>query len=284
MNLEELRSVRNTERQRDSLQELRPSFYQEVGEYIGNLEDERDRLAAESANPFSEPEVSRLTDEIETAKDVAEAVYERRMGKLVKQASLAAAGLSADAEGLTEEEQALFADLVERIESNKAEVLAVVDGADSTEPGADTMESATPPPPPDEPVNETAPPPDESGVSIADAMGSDVIEADGSVRDEDRSGSDAANVEGDGPRDDETPPPPPEERSQSERDPAQSEPNGSKRESDDIDRVTVQITTDVGSILGVDDREYTLASDDVVTLPEANADPLIERDAAKPLE
>ena len=51
-----------------------------------------------------------------------------------------------------------------------------------------------------------------------------------------------------------------------------------------VDRLTVRITQDVGSILGVDDREYTLECDDVVTLPEQNAEPLVDRDAAEPLE
>ncbi|MFC6794065.1 hypothetical protein ACFQFH_06520 [Halobaculum halobium] len=40
----------------------------------------------------------------------------------------------------------------------------------------------------------------------------------------------------------------------------------------------------MGQILGVDEREYELASDDVVTLPTANADPLLQRDAAEPIE
>jgi len=44
-------------------------------------------------------------------------------------------------------------------------------------------------------------------------------------------------------------------------------------QADDVDRTTVRITSDIGDILGVDDREYTLSSDDVVTLPEQNAAP-----------
>jgi len=46
----------------------------------------------------------------------------------------------------------------------------------------------------------------------------------------------------------------------------------------------VLITDDVGAILGVDDREYDLAADDVVTLPAANAEPLIEQGVAERLE
>jgi len=50
-----LRSVQSKERQKDSLQNLRPSFYQEVGDYIADLEDERDRAAERADNPFSAP-------------------------------------------------------------------------------------------------------------------------------------------------------------------------------------------------------------------------------------
>jgi DNA replication factor GINS len=51
-----------------------------------------------------------------------------------------------------------------------------------------------------------------------------------------------------------------------------------------VDRRTVRITDDVGEIFGVDQREYDLSTDDVVTLPADNADPLVEQDAAEPLE
>ncbi|MFC6729727.1 hypothetical protein ACFQDG_13835, partial [Natronoarchaeum mannanilyticum] len=52
----------------------------------------------------------------------------------------------------------------------------------------------------------------------------------------------------------------------------------------DEDRTTVRITEDVGEIFGVDEREYELSAEDVVTLPETNAEPLIERDAAERLD
>ncbi|AFZ74816.1 hypothetical protein [Natronobacterium gregoryi] len=279
MNLDELRSVQSKERQKDSLQNLRPSFYQEVGEYIADLEAERDQVAERADDPFSSPEVSRLTDEIETAKDVVEAIYERRMGKLVKQASLAAAGMAADDEGLTAEEADLFADLVDRIESNKGRVLDVLEEAqvdtdtekprsvDSTRPSSELStdvssarpEDDAPPAPPQEPPepaleSEDAPDP-AGGVSAADVMGGEPDPID-----------DVADSDGET---DET-----ESRQESD---------GSIDDAD-VDRVTVRITRDVGPILGVDDREYTLSTDDIVTLPEQNADPLVEQEAAEPLE
>jgi DNA replication factor GINS len=50
------------------------------------------------------------------------------------------------------------------------------------------------------------------------------------------------------------------------------------------DRTTVRITDDVGSILGVDERTYDLAHDDVVTLPDPNAGALVESGAAERID
>ena len=51
-------------------------------------------------------------------------------------------------------------------------------------------------------------------------------------------------------------------------------------QSESIDRTTVRITESVGAILGVDEREYMLTREDVVTLPTANAEALLSQDAA----
>ncbi|OVE84154.1 hypothetical protein [Natronolimnobius baerhuensis] len=312
MNLDELRSVQSKERQKDSLQNLRPSFYQEVGQYISDLEDERDQAAERATNPFSSPEVSHLTDEIETAKDVVEAIYERRMGKLVKQASLAAAGMAADDEGLTAEEADLFDDLVERIESNKTRVLDVLEGvepavadpeldddvppasqsdtvpdsglenAPARTPGdgdappvppreQESSDGETPEPPVDTPSEESS-----SGVSPADVMGGDSGTSPGAETDTD-AGEPAP------------PTPPTDESAPEPSPPASEEPrttdsSGESTSESALERVTVRITQDIGPILGIDDREYTLSSDDIVTLPEQNATPLLEQDAAESLE
>ncbi|MCU4971632.1 hypothetical protein OB955_02615 [Halobacteria archaeon AArc-m2/3/4] len=336
MNLDELRTVQSKERQKDSLQHLRPSFYQEVADYISDLKAERERVADAADDPFSSPEVGRLTDEIETAKDVVEAIYERRMGKLVKQASLAAAGMPANDEGLTAEEQDLFEDLISRIESNKGRVLDVLEGSASSSSEAETetasesnpdtahspdssvdrtagpddvspesvtpeseSESNVPPTPPQEPpmddpdgggVKSETPARDDTAtdtsVSAADVMGGDVPSSRTNAADSDAdsvpSDSDS-NSSGDHERKttDE-----PADSAAADVDTADSGSNVDVDSDTDrtVDRVTVRITRDVGSILGVDDREYTLSNDDVVTLPEQNATPLVERDAAEQLE
>ncbi|QCC47151.1 DNA replication complex subunit Gins51 [Halobellus limi] len=346
MNLDELRSVRRTERQKDSLQHLRDSFYEDVAAYIAERKAERRRAADAAEDPFADPEVGQLTDEIETAEDVVEAIYERRVGKVVKLASFAAADMSADTDGLTAEERELFENLVSRIKQNRRNVLDVLagEGGDATtgESSAETggpqsasagspSEAAASPTDPesadptasepadpqvtegqaDAPTDPKAASPDDV---LADAMG-------GNERpDGDASPSDATDDEptesprdasgGDRPEDvpPDLPPDAPPDATASETpvigdsgvdgESGQGEPrtdgapgrveNGRDSagagEADPTERVTLRITEDVGAILGVDEREYDLESEDVVTLPTTNAGPLIERDAAERLD
>lgn len=133
MNLDELRSTQEKERRKDSLQHLRDSFYEHVAAYIADLRASRDRRAERINNPFADEEISQLSDEIDTAEDVAEALYERRVGKVVKLASFAAADMPVDEEGMTALERALYEDLVARIKQNKQDVLNVLAGEGPTE-------------------------------------------------------------------------------------------------------------------------------------------------------
>lgn len=288
MNLDELRTVQSKERSKDSLQHLRESFYADVADYIEELKDRRDRAAERSDDPFDDPEVNRLTDEIHTAEDVVEAVYERRVGKVVKRASLAAAGMPADDEGLTNEERELFAELVERIEENKAEVLDILAGettADSATTDSTTADAATPDAAPagsgaadPTPDPGDAPAPSED-VSPADVMGggdpaaSSAAGADASASNAEsepaRPDADEATAVAGGPDDADA---------ESDEDDTDDPTEGLE------ERTTIRITRDVGEIFGVDERTYELASEDVVTLPEENAGPLVERGAAEKLE
>jgi DNA replication factor GINS len=288
MNVEELRSVQRTERQKDSLQHLRDSFYRDVADYIAERKEKRERVAAAADDPYSSPDVKRITDEIETAEEVVESIYERRIGKIVKRATFAAAGMATEDEGLTAEERDLFDDLVARIESNRETVLdtlagevvdddpadAAADGrADEPAPGRvdpDPDLEASPDSGEASDVPDEAPDPDDL---LAEAMGGEA--------------SDGADA-----------PAPPESPTTDGGDPvapaatpatgepgpeADADPSTPAAESD-TDRTTLRITRDVGEIFGVDEREYDLASEDVVTLPTPNAEPLLERDAAERLD
>ncbi|WP_267639955.1 hypothetical protein [Haloarchaeobius amylolyticus] len=338
MNLNELRSALDTERQKGGLQQLRDSFYQEVAEYVEELKTKRESKAAEADDPFSSPEIQRLTDEIETAKNAAESLYERRLGKLVKQASLAAADMAnaEQVQGLTAEERQLYDDLVSRIEENKAHMLDVVAGEAETTPaaraadegeGAGADVGATDDVPDPDPAPEFDPDPatdppateEQTGTSTPDQPADDeddvrsdpdisaaearaVADADTGSATED-GGVSAADVMGDTAGDETTaggdePAPqgtPPQEPIDEgagddgavpsrEADGGSEAAAGADATDEDLDRTEVLITRDVGDIFGVDEREYSLSADDVVELPSANADPLVERDAAKRLE
>ncbi|WP_281194175.1 hypothetical protein [Halorubrum sp. F4] len=364
MNLDELRSVQAKERRKDSLQHLRDAFYDDVAGYVSDLRAARDRRANQVDNPFSDDDVRRMSDELETAEEVAEALYERRVGKVVKLASFAAADMSVETEGMTTQERALFDDLVARIRANKSEVLATLAGevppagdgeippnppnedgptghSTASDAGGSPAEEADSRPESETPSASDVPPasgesetdvhvsraaevdaapsrdaeedvPPESAPDpdvLAGAMGGGSTEPsdDGSSSDRieptdaNASTSDAepgtASTDG-GPTPVDPDPAPPgapgvdgsnDDRSKSVA--TGSDPSGSdgspataQTDTPTIDRETVRITRDVGEIFGVDEREYDLASEDVVTLPAANADPLVQRDAAERID
>jgi DNA replication factor GINS len=262
MKLRDLREVQNRERSTDSLQELPDSFYEEVGEYIQQLKDERERAAERAEDPFDDPDVNRVTDEIETAEQVAEAIYERRVGKIVRQASFAAADMASEEDGLTTEERRLYDDITDRITDNKGHVLDVLAGdseqqseeeTETTERDESAGEERVDPDPAPDPSTrehtggeETRSPPESPEVGAADLMGSESSTAE-----------EETPVEAGG-------------------EPA--------ADGGTATRSTVRVTSDVGEVFGVDERVYTLESEDVVSLPEKTADALVAKDAAEPLE
>ena len=334
MNLDELQSVQARERQSSDLQHLRPSFYREVGEFVERLSEERARAVEAAEDPFSSPEVRRLTDDIETAEGTVEAIYERRVGKVVKKASIAAAGMPADDDGLTDEEEELFEDLVARIERNREAVLSATDGEGpsvscSVDPGAGAGEDAdatagADAASPADPGRDSSPVESDPSPAGADAADADVSAAD-------LMGTDAASSDGtttDGPADAAPPTasasadPDPGSLDEPPASPADDSPTptaSAKRAEADTDtdtgpgpgadadagngtdnrtagtvdddgssipglpRTTVRITDDVGEVVGADDRDYDLGAGTVVTLPEPNADVLVDKDAAKRL-
>lgn len=302
MDVEELQSARSRERRTDSLQPLSESFYTDAGAFVRELRAERKQVADAVDDPFDSSEVRRLTNSIETAENTVEAIYERRVGKVVKLASLEAAGMSTDDDGLTPEERDLFVSLVDAIERNRANVIEhlaneagsgpdVRDDADDTD--SDRLASGTDDSP--EPTTHGAGDPtvakrtgtrgkkevgsDDADAttattdapSTADAMGAPVGTVDGSDRDPDEALI-SANGAGAG------------VETASGGDVADDDRQPDSRSPNDTERTTVRITRDVGEIVGVDQRVYDLAAEDVITLPAANAGPLVERDAADRLD
>jgi DNA replication factor GINS len=308
MNLDELRTVQSKERRKDSLQHLRDSFYGDVAGYIADLKAERSAAAEEADDPFSSPEVSRLTDEIETAEEVVEAVYERRVGKVVKLASFAAADMPVDEDGMTAEEKALFEDLVTRIGKNKENVLAILAGkrdpadvssdTESTTTAADMVAPDGSRPEADDVGRATETPEADSatGGVLADAMGGDTAPDDAEADAVQSAAEDGSDSTASHTPVDPEPAPPGAVSESPDTEPDSSADTADATETtdgstvaaddarDDTERTTVRITKDVGEIFGVDEREYDLATDDVVMLPTTNAEPLIEREAAEKLD
>ena len=371
MELEEIQSARSRERRTDSLQPLADSFYTEAGEFITELRAKRTEIAAEADDPFDSSEVRRLTNSIETAENTVEAIYERRVGKVLKLASLDAAGMSTDDDGLTPEERDLFGTLTDAIERNRRQVIegiatseadtgtsataeaiegeptAASDQAPDTDTGADADDArgaeaprADPDRAPEAPEPSTEEPADDrvrnaiaddvrteetrdrngnghgdgdgkaEPMGAADAMGAPAGTASEPGADPDRetaggtSTVDSRPEEARGTRDDSPDPAgaseppagakakgngdsPPEngdrtgDAGRENRTPPR---DGPSEGTETTDRQTVRITRDIGEIVGIDERVYELASEDVVQLPAANAKPLVDRDAAERLE
>ena len=300
MNLDELQSVQSRERQTDSLQQLRASFYEDAAAFVHDLREQRDKAAEKAEDPFDSPDVNRLTDDIRTAEQTVEAIYERRVGKVVKMASLAAADMPTEQEGLTKEEQELFETMVKAIEDHQETILDVLGG----DAPAGTV--STPPPEDHEAVAAAVAEPevpdeapsaeDEDHLDASSMMADGPTESNGdgdtATPDTDtpadgrqpestgtaegtESSASALDAEGNDQRD-----APSKEADRSDETSAAAGASGAE----DTERMTVRITEDVGEIFGVDEREYDLASEDVVTLPTPNAEPLLARDAAERLD
>jgi len=303
MQLDELQSVRDRERQTDKLQQLRESFYVEAGEFIQQLRAERDRAAERADDPFDAPEVNRLTDEINTAEQTVEAIYEKRVGKIVKAASFAAADLPAEVNGMTQEEQELFDQLVADIKANRQQVLDVLAGdapavSDTgTSPANDDAGSppvddgrGEEPAGPGQPTTDPSPPAEaEEGVAAADLMGGDpsppepVQETRSEGSDQQPEPPEGEKLRNDGGDVEAADPPASTGAPATAEQSTGGETTSADEPPTEVDRRTVLVTDDVGTFVGSDDRDYDLERDDVVTLPAANADLLIDRDAAERL-
>lgn len=277
MNLDELQSVQSRERQASEIQDLRPSFYSDAVDFVRRLREKRQRIVHEKG--LDAPEFERLTDDINTAERTIESIYERRVGKIVNRASIAAAEMPTGDTGLTQEEQALFETLVADIEANREQILASLSDATSDEPanpsqvtssGGETGteldepsdESDADPRMTEDPDtgSDTEPSGGPDEPQLADQSDPRHFGADNSGQAEEESGRDthaSADTGGDGP------------------------PSTPAEETTSVDRMTIRITRNVGEIFCVDQRAYHLASEDVVTLPAANAEPLVERGAAE---
>ena len=299
MQLDELQSVRDNERRSDRLQQLRESFYEDAGEYIRQLRAERDRAAERTDDPFDDPEVNRLSDEISTAEDTIESIYQKRVGKIVKAASLAAADMPSSTDEMTREERELFETLVTAIEQNRERVFGILDGTDPDESGRSSAQDSTVPNPADRgPADSESQSPELSddrsqtvGQQATDSIAESSVADPPSAADlmggtDQTSGSEAsgeepaasASTDGSGSARRSEPTPDAGDGTRADR-PVRND-GGTAT----VQRQTVRITDDIEPFVGFDDREYDLAEEDVVSLPSTNVGPLVEQGVAEPFE
>jgi len=123
MDLEDLRQAQADERRSEKLQELSDTFYEDAAGYIEELREDRD-----ACEDYSD-EARRLDDALSSARQVTEAIYERRVGKVVKMASLAANGHTASEDRMTREEREMFSTIVSEIRANQERIEETLEGA-----------------------------------------------------------------------------------------------------------------------------------------------------------
>ena len=124
MDLDDLRQTQAEERRSEKLQELSDTFYEDAAEYIESLREKRDA----HEDPYSE-DAQRLNDALSSARQVTEAIYERRVGKVVKMASLSANGHPASEDRMTREEREMFESIVSEIRASQERIEETLEGA-----------------------------------------------------------------------------------------------------------------------------------------------------------
>ena len=115
MNLHDLRLIQVNERRSEGLQELERDFYGQVRIYIKALEEDKNKVEA--------PQSMKIDDELRSVRQVIENIFDRRIGKIVKMASLKASGSQESPKGVTPEELDLFEQLTDLISRSRTTIL-----------------------------------------------------------------------------------------------------------------------------------------------------------------
>ena len=110
------------------------SFYTDVSKYIQDLRVERENILEGSVDAVDAKTVRRIEDEIKTVGEVVEAIYDRRVGKILKGASLTAAGLGKRDGSLAGVEVELFRNLVELLQKNRIKILEQISSEKGDKP------------------------------------------------------------------------------------------------------------------------------------------------------
>lgn len=135
MDIDRLEEIQQRERTSDALHELSESFYTDIADRIRALESQRAELLEDSDATGVPEDVQEVTEDIRRIRELTQGIYERRVGKLVRQASPEQDGPPPNDEKLTPEERALLNNVTTTLEETRTRILNRVlsSEADTTE-------------------------------------------------------------------------------------------------------------------------------------------------------
>ncbi|HYA61339.1 MAG TPA: hypothetical protein VED16_04590 [Candidatus Acidoferrum sp.] len=240
MNLNDLKVIRSNERSSRKLTQLKPDFYLEVNAYLNSLRMSKDQ---------------KKRDELDNAKEVLEAIYDKRVAKIIKLASLKPKGHAEDVP-LTEEELTIYNGIYQIFTKYKDRMLGlensgvknnhVVNSSKKDRKSCDEIKRASDTlPSEDATINSEDEHEVLAGITAA------------SENEEDSTGS-----------------------APTEREFKGDDTRTLIQESGNIKYVIVRILADIPTFVGLDGRNYKLSKEDVVVLPEGNAKTLCNRNLA----
>lgn len=240
MNLDDLKVIRSNERSSRKLTQLKPDFYLDVKVYLNSLRANKDQ---------------KKKDELDNALNVIGAIYDKRVAKIIRLASLNPKGHAEDVP-LTEEELKIYNGIYQIFTKYRDLMLGlekggVINDRDINSLTKDRKESDK-----IEHVSDSVSPEDtEINAEDEHAVRARITPASENGEDFTLSAPTESESEGDDTR-------------------------TLIQESGNIKYVIVRILADIPTFVGLDGRNYKLSREDVVVLPEGNAKTLCNRNLA----
>jgi DNA replication factor GINS len=227
MDFEDLRNILTRE-QKSRLAKLEPDFYVDVRAYLDGLREEQQTA--------SRMEAQLLADELETAENRLQRIFELRVGKIVNLASshilAEIKGIKQDMDAMTPVERDMYDSVLASVRKGWSDIERTVIGR-STLSATEDIRSEEPEP-----------------VKYADDRTEDVSEAHEDIA--------ISHITRGGITEDHD--------------------NGNLS-----DYTVVRVLKDVPTFMGADSHHYTLAKNDVVILPNLNANVLCKRRVVSPV-
>jgi DNA replication factor GINS len=240
MNLDDLKVIRSNERSSRKLTQLKPDFYVDVKAYIDSLRERKDQ---------------KKKDELVNTLSVIEAIYDKRVAKIIRLASLRAKGHVEDAP-LTDEELKIYDGIYQLFTVYRDLMLGMGESGEVSSNDTDglTKDKLT----------------SDNFERISDSVPFEDTAMNVKEKQTIQLGIAAVSEEGD--------------------DFICGAPVGDEleiedtrtliQESKNIKYVIVRILADIPTFIGLDGRNYKLSKEDVVALPEGNAKTLCNRNLA----